>query len=199
MMAGAVHLQAKVLIRQPDGSRLETTVGRVIFNNVIPKEVGYVNETVGKKGLGKIVAKCYKLLGASATARMLDGIKAQGYKYSTQAGFTVAFSDIIVPDEKVDILATSDAEVTKIEQKFRRGLITEEERYNLVIKVWNKATKDVTDALLSNLDKFNNINMMATSGARGNNQQIRQLAGDAWSDGGFYRAYYRVANQSELP
>lgn len=175
--AGAVHLQAKVLIRQPDGSRLETTVGRVIFNNVIPKEVGYVNETVGKKGLGKIVAKCYKLLGASATARMLDGIKAQGYKYSTQAGFTVAFSDIIVPDEKADILETSDAEVAKIEQKFRRGLITEEERYNLVIKVWNKATKDVTDALLSNLDKFNNINMMATSGARGNNQQIRQLAG----------------------
>lgn len=108
---------------------------------------------------------------------MLDGIKAQGYKYSTQAGFTVAFSDIIVPDEKADILETSDAEVAKIEQKFRRGLITEEERYNLVIKVWNKATKDVTDALLSNLDKFNNINMMATSGARGNNQQIRQLAG----------------------
>ena len=175
--AGEVHLQAKVLIRQPDGSRLETTVGRVIFNSVIPKEVGYINETVGKKGLGKIVAKCYKKLGASATANMLDGIKAQGYKYSTQAGFTVAFSDIIVPDEKVDILAASDAEVERIEQKFRRGLITEEERYNLVIKVWNKATKDVTDALLQNLDKFNNINMMATSGARGNNQQIRQLAG----------------------
>ena len=175
--AGEVHLQAKVLIRQPDGSRLETTVGRVIFNNVIPAEVGFINETVGKKGLGKIVAKCYKKLGASATARMLDGIKAQGYKYSTQAGFTVAFSDIIVPDEKVEILSSSDAEVEKIEQKFRRGLITEEERYNLVIKVWNKATKDVTDALLRNLDKFNNINMMATSGARGNNQQIRQLAG----------------------
>lgn len=175
--AGEVHLQAKVLIRQPDGSRLETTVGRVIFNSVIPKEVGYINETVGKKGLGKIVAKCYKKLGASATANTLDGIKAQGYKYSTQAGFTVAFSDIIVPDEKADILAASDAEVERIEQKFRRGLITEEERYNLVIKVWNKATKDVTDALLQNLDKFNNINMMATSGARGNNQQIRQLAG----------------------
>ncbi len=175
--AGEVHLQAKILIRQPDGSRLETTVGRVIFNSVIPAEVGYVNETVGKKGLGKIVAKCYKKLGASATANMLDGIKSQGYKYSTQAGFTVAFSDIIVPDEKADILAASDKEVEKIEQKYRRGLITDEERYNLVIKVWNKATKDVTDALLQNLDKFNNINMMATSGARGNNQQIRQLAG----------------------
>ena len=175
--AGEVHLQAKILIRQPDGSRLETTVGRVIFNSVIPAEVGYVNETGGKKGLGKIVAKCYKKLGASATANMLAGIKSQGYKYSTQAGFTVAFSDIIVPDEKADILAASDKEVEKIEQKYRRGLITDEERYNLVIKVWNKATKDVTDALLQNLDKFNNINMMATSGARGNNQQIRQLAG----------------------
>jgi DNA-directed RNA polymerase subunit beta' len=108
---------------------------------------------------------------------MLDGIKAQGYKYSTQAGFTVAFSDIIVPDAKAEILSTSDKEVEKIEQKYRRGLITDEERYNLVIKVWTKATKDVTDALLQNLDKFNNINMMATSGARGNNQQIRQLGG----------------------
>ncbi|MBQ2448991.1 MAG: DNA-directed RNA polymerase subunit beta', partial [Peptococcaceae bacterium] len=183
--AGEVHLQAKILVRQengsrygiPDGGRLETTVGRIIFNNVIPAEVGYVNETVGKKGLGKIVAKCYKLLGASATAAMLDGIKAQGYKYSTQAGFTVAFSDIIVPDAKAEILSTSDKEVEKIEQKYRRGLITDEERYNLVIKVWTKATKDVTDALLQNLDKFNNINMMATSGARGNNQQIRQLGG----------------------
>ena len=183
--AGEVHLQAKILVRQengsrygiPNGGRLETTVGRIIFNNVIPAEVGYVNETVGKKGLGKIVAKCYKLLGASATAAMLDGIKAQGYKYSTQAGFTVAFSDIIVPDAKAEILATSDKEVERIEQKYRRGLITDEERYNLVIKVWTKATKDVTDALLQNLDKFNNINMMATSGARGNNQQIRQLGG----------------------
>ena len=183
--AGEVHLQAKILVRQengsrygiPDGGRLETTVGRIIFNNVIPAEVGYVNETVGKKGLSKIVAKCYKLLGASATAAMLDGIKAQGYKYSTQAGFTVAFSDIIVPDAKAEILSTSDKEVERIEQKYRRGLITDEERYNLVIKVWTKATKDVTDALLQNLDKFNNINMMATSGARGNNQQIRQLGG----------------------
>ena len=183
--AGEVHLQAKILVRQengsrygiPDGGRLETTVGRIIFNNVIPAEVGYVNETVGKKGLSKIVAKCYKLLGASATAAMLDGIKAQGYKYSTQAGFTVAFSDIIVPDAKAEILSTSDKEVERIEQKYRRGLITDEERYNLVIKVWTKATKDVTDALLQNLDKFNNINKMATSGARGNNQQIRQLGG----------------------
>ena len=188
--AGELHLQAKVKVRRAkdengsfvdgidsDDKFLETTAGRIIFNGVIPKEVGFINETVGKKGLGKIVAKCYKLLGASATAKMLDGIKAQGFKYSTRAGFTVAFSDIVVPEAKTEILQVADKEVEKIEQKFRRGLITEEERYNLVIKVWNKATKDVTDALLNSLDKFNNINMMATSGARGNNQQIRQLAG----------------------
>lgn len=175
--AGVIHLQANIFVRMPDGKRLKTTAGRIIFNSVIPKEVGYVNEVVGKKGLGKIVAKCYKKLGASATANMLDGIKTLGFKHSTQAGITVGFSDIIVPDEKVKIIADSDAEVDKIEMKYRRGLITNEERYKLVIDVWNKATKDVTDALLSNLGKFNNINMMATSGARGNNQQIRQLAG----------------------
>ena len=175
--AGAVHLQAKVYVRMKNGERLYTTPGRIIFNSVIPEEVGYINEVVAKKGLGNIVAKCYKKLGASATANMLDGIKAQGFKYSTQAGITVSFSDIIVPDEKAEIMAASDAEVEKIEMKYRRGLITNDERYKLVIEVWNKATKDVTDALLANLGKFNNINMMATSGARGNNQQIRQLAG----------------------
>lgn len=175
--AGAVHLQAKIFVRMSNGERLETTPGRIIFNSVIPEEVGYVNEVVGKKSLGKIVAKCYNKLGASATAEMLDGIKTLGFKHSTQAGITVGFSDIIVPDAKAEIIAASDAEVDKIETKYRRGLITNDERYNLVIDVWNKATKDVTDALLSNLDKFNNINMMATSGARGNNQQIRQLAG----------------------
>lgn len=175
--AKEIHLQAKILVRQPDGSRFETTVGRIIFNSVIPREVGYINEVVGKKGLGNLIARCYKLLGASATANMLDGIKALGFRQSTQAGITVGFSDIIVPKAKTEILNRSDAEVEDITKKFRRGLLTEEERYNLVIKVWNKATKEVTDALLESLDKFNNINMMATSGARGNNQQIRQLAG----------------------
>ena len=116
-------------------------------------------------------------MGATATAQMLDGIKSLGFKYSTRAGITVSFSDIIIPDEKNAILAEADEKVEKITRKYRRGLATNDERYQLVIDVWNKATKDVTDALLANLGKFNNINMMATSGARGNNQQIRQLAG----------------------
>lgn len=179
--AKEVHLQARIYIRQPDGTRKETTVGRTIFNSVIPAEVELDKDPkaypVGKKQLGNIIAKCYDRLGATATAQMLDGIKSLGFKYSTRAGITVSFSDIIVPDEKNDILAAADEEVEKITKKYRRGLLTNDERYQLVIDVWNKATKDVTDALLANLGKFNNINMMATSGARGNNQQIRQLAG----------------------
>jgi len=175
--AKAVDIHAKIKVRYEDGKLLETTVGRVIFNSVIPQAIGYINEVVTKKVLGKIVAKCYRKLGSSATAEMLDGIKKLGFTYSTRAGITIGLSDIIVPEKKVDILRESDAKVESIEQKFRRGLITGEERYQLIIDVWNKATDAVTKALLDSLDQYNNIYMMATSGARGNIQQIRQLAG----------------------
>lgn len=173
----AVDVHANIIVRKEDGSRLETTVGRVIFNQVIPPEIGYINEVVTKKALGKIVAKCYRKLGSSATSQMLDGIKNLGFKFSTKAGITIGISDIIVPEKKMEILGESDAKVESIEQKFRRGLITEEERYQLIIDVWNKATDSVTKALLDSLDHYNNVYMMATSGARGNIQQIRQLAG----------------------
>jgi DNA-directed RNA polymerase subunit beta' len=173
----AVDIHASIKVRWQDGKLLETTVGRVIFNTVIPPEVGYINEVVTKKVLGKIVAKCYRRLGSTVTAEMLDGIKRLGFKYSTKAGITIGLTDIIVPEKKKGILADSDARVESIEQKFRRGLITEEERYQLIIDVWNKATDAVTQALLESLDKYNNIYMMANSGARGNIQQIRQLAG----------------------
>jgi len=123
------------------------------------------------------VAKCYSKLGSAVTAQTLDGIKKLGFTYSTRAGITIGVSDIIVPDAKENILSQSDARVESIEQKYRRGFITEEERYQLIIDVWNKATDSVTKALLDTLDEFNNIYMMATSGARGNIQQIRQLAG----------------------
>ncbi|MGI6225489.1 MAG: DNA-directed RNA polymerase subunit beta' [Peptococcales bacterium] len=173
----AVDVHAKITVRVKGGKRLETTVGRVIFNQVIPPEIGYINEVVTKKVLGKIVAKCYRKLGSTATAKMLDGVKTLGFKFSTQAGITIGISDIIVPEKKNEILGESDAKVESIEQKFRRGLITEEERYQLIIDVWNKATDSVTKALLDSLDHYNNVYMMATSGARGNIQQIRQLAG----------------------
>jgi len=175
--AKAIDLHAKIKVRRKDGSLLDTTVGRVIFNSVIPEEVGYINEVVTKKVLGKIVAKCYNKLGSSATAKLLDGVKKLGFVYSTIAGMTISVSDIIVPDAKNDILGQSDAKVESIELKFRRGLITEEERHQLIIDVWNKATDSVTKSLLDSLDEFNNVYMMANSGARGNIQQIRQLAG----------------------
>ena len=171
-----VHLQAAIKVRR-DGKLLETTVGRLIFNSVIPPEVGYFNEVIGKKGLGDIVAKTYRKCGYEATASLLDGLKSQGFKFSTRAGMTVGLTDITVPKEKTEILTKADAAVAKTELQYRRGLITDEERYNLVIDTWAKATKTVTQALMDTLDQFNPVYMMATSGARGNIQQLRQLAG----------------------
>lgn len=175
--AGCVHIQALIKVRMPDGRMVDTSVGRLIFNQPIPDEVGYINEVVGKKQLGNIVDRCFRRLGASKTAQMLDGIKSQGYKYSTQAGISIGYTDIVIPDEKPLLLDEADKEINRIETKFRRGLITDDERYQLVIGVWTRATDAIGEALLANLDTFNPINMMATSGARGNNQQIRQLAG----------------------
>ncbi|AFL98882.1 MULTISPECIES: DNA-directed RNA polymerase subunit beta' [Desulfitobacterium] len=171
------NLQAMIKVRQPSGELLETTIGRLIFNSVIPPEVGYINEVAGKKVLNNVVAKCYRLGGYKATAQLLDGIKSLGFKYSTRAGMTVGLADITVPEEKKKILADADGMVNKTEQQFRRGLITDEERYEKVIDIWTKATDTVTKALMYSLDKFNPVYMMATSGARGNIQQLRQLAG----------------------
>ena len=171
-----VHLQAQIKVRH-NGELLETTVGRLIFNTVIPSVVGYYNKVAGKKDLNDIVAKTYRLGGYGETAALLDGIKTLGFKYSTRAGITVGLADIQVPKEKTLILKEADGMVAKTEQQFRRGLITDEERYNLVIDTWTKATDKVTKALMLTLDKFNPVYMMATSGARGNIQQLRQLAG----------------------
>jgi DNA-directed RNA polymerase subunit beta'' (EC 2.7.7.6) len=174
--SGNVHLQAKIKVRH-NGELIETTVGRLIFNTVIPSVVGFVNEVAGKKTLGNIVAKTYRLGGYAETAFLLDGIKALGFKFSTRAGITVGLADIQVPEEKTHILKEADGMVAKTEQQFRRGLITDEERYNLVIDTWTKATDKVTKSLMDTLNKFNPVYMMATSGARGNIQQLRQLAG----------------------
>ena len=172
-----IGLQELIRVRMPNGELLETTVGRLIFNQVIPEEVGYVNEAVSKKQLGNIVDRCFRKLGASGTAKMLDGIKSLGFKYSTQSGISIGYTDMVIPPEKQELLDHADKEVDKIELKFRRGLITDEERYNLVINVWTKCTNDIGRALQANLDPFNSISMMVRSGARGNDTQIRQLAG----------------------
>ena len=134
-------------------------------------------DTLKKELLGKLIALCFRKYGSTRTAEILDQMKKLGFSYATKAGVTVAIADIIIPDEKPAIISASEQEVEKIEQQFRRGLITEEERYDRVISVWTKAREDVTEALMNNLDRFNPIYMMAHSGARGNVGQISQLAG----------------------
>jgi len=170
-------LQARVKVRQKKGGFLETTVGRLIFNEVIPDELGYQNQTMDKKSLSKLVDLSYRKLGFAATTSLLDGIKKIGFRFATKAGVTISISDLTIPKEKVDVLKNADEQIEVIEQQFRRGLITEDERYRKVISVWNESTEKVTKALVDNLGKFNPVYMMANSGARGNIQQIRQLAG----------------------
>ncbi|WP_338833622.1 DNA-directed RNA polymerase subunit beta' [Moorella humiferrea] len=174
-----VDVHALIKVRMEDGKLLETTVGRLIFNKEIPipKELGYYNCEVDKKKLTEIIDRCYKLLGTEATATLLDGIKKVGFHYSTIAGFTIGINDIVVPPEKKEIIAETETAVEKIDQQYRKGLISEEERYQKVIALWNGATDTLTKKLMAGMDKFNPVFMMANSGARGNVQQIRQLAG----------------------
>ena len=169
---------------------VESTLGRFIFNEIIPQDLGFVDRSVpgnelvpeidfhvGKKGLKQILEKVINVHGATTTAEVLDDIKAMGYKYSTRAAMTVSISDMTVPPRKPEMIAEAQATVDKIAKNFRRGLITEEERYKEVIDTWQKTDNELTEALLNGLDKYNNIFMMADSGARGSNQQIKQLAG----------------------
>ncbi len=169
---------------------VESTLGRFIFNEILPQDLGFVDRTVegnelllevdfhvGKKQLKQILEKVINTHGASVTAEVLDDIKSTGYKYSTRASMTVSISDMTVPAEKPQMLADAQKTVDRISMNYRRGLITEEERYRAVVETWNETDKKLTETLLSGLDKYNNIFMMADSGARGSNQQIKQLAG----------------------
>ncbi len=156
---------------------LGTSVGRVILNEVMPDSLGYCNDVIDKKKLGDIVYECYRREGNAGAAEMLDGIKRLGYKFSTKAGITVGVSDFEPPVAKKTILEAADKEVGAIQQDYQMGLITEDERHAQVVEIWNQATDDVTDALKKELKTDNPVYMMATSGARGNFQQIRQLAG----------------------
>ncbi|MCB2295804.1 DNA-directed RNA polymerase subunit beta' [Clostridium algoriphilum] len=169
---------------------IETTPGKLIFNETIPQDLGFIDRSipgnelkfeidflVSKKNLGSIIDKCYLKYGPSETSKMLDKIKAKGYHYSTIGAITVATSDMVVPEAKKALLKDADETVNKIEKMYRRGFISEEERYQRVIEKWTKTTEDVANALMDSLDKFNPIFMMADSGARGSRSQIKQLAG----------------------
>lgn len=195
--AKEITLHSKIKVRrtvefqgEPVTGLVETTMGRMIFNRPIPQDLGYVIRStpeealkfeidflVGKKQLGKIIDRCIKVHGTEHTAEVLDEIKAQGYKYSTISGITVAVCDATIPASKKDILAAADTEIDEIRAEYAEGFLSDAERYNAVLRTWEKATNDVTDALQKGLDRYNPIYMMADSGARGSMSQIRQLAG----------------------
>ena len=187
----SLHANVKVRVKLSDDDRgklVESTVGRFIFNRKIPQDLGYVDRkkdpytleidsVVDKKALGVIVDKCFRRHGNIRTAKLLDDIKSMGFKYSTIGALTISMGDINVPDEKFEILKEADKQVEKYEKLLKRGLVSEVERYEFVINIWNKATEDVTEILMKKLDPQNNIAIMANSGARGSKNQIRQLAG----------------------
>ena len=194
---GTIGLHAPIRLRVTktiDGveqSRMiVTTVGRIIFNEPVPQNLGYVDRSdpehmfddeigfqVGKKQLGDIINRCIKKYDFAVSAEVLDSLKALGYKYSTRAAITISVADMTVPSAKNELIHDTEDEVVKIERQYKRGFITDDERYRLVVSEWEKTTKDVTDALTKVLDEYNPIYMMANSGARGSMNQIRQLAG----------------------
>ena len=194
---GNIEMQAKVKVRvtrEVNGEKktgiIETSAGRILFNQSIPQDLGYmdrskpenelkyeVDEVVGKKQLGKIVDACFNALGASRTSMVLDKIKATGFHYSTIGAVTVSVSDIIVPPEKKEYIAAAEKKILDIERQYNRGFLTEKERKASAVKTWTETTDKVTKALETSMDDFNPINMMAKSGARGSINQIRQLAG----------------------
>ena len=195
--AGAVTLHSPIKVRVTktiDGvekyKTVETTVGRIIFNEPIPQDLGFVDRTdpehafdyevgfrVDKKKLGEIIDRCIQKHGFTISAEVLDSIKAQGYKFSTRSGMTISIADMVVPEAKKAKIAETEKKVLAIEKQYRRGLITNDERYRMVVAEWERTTGEVAKALMDNLDEFNPINIMATSGARGSANQIRQLAG----------------------
>ena len=194
---GAIGLHAPIRVRygkEIDGKMqyklINATVGRLIFNEPIPQDLGFVDRSkpentfelevsflVGKKKLGVIIDKCIRKHGFTIATEMLDRVKALGYKYSTKGAITVSIADMVIPEKKYALIADAEREAVKIDRQYKRGFITNDERYRLVVQQWEQTIKDVTGALQDNLDRFNPIYMMADSGARGSMNQIRQLAG----------------------
>ena len=173
--SGVVDLHAMVTVRL-NGERLETTIGRVIFNQALPEEHAFVNCDVSKKELSKMVENCAETYDSGVLAELLDKLKFLGFHYATKAAITIGIDDIEIPPEKWKILDKPEEDVEKIKHQFRRGLITHEESHQRIVDIWTKATEDVSAAMEKNFHRFNPVYMMANSGARGNIKQIRQLA-----------------------
>ena len=175
-----VGLHAKIKVKI-DGKFIETTTGRVIFNQILPKEMGYINQLLIKKVFGGIIGKMYIELGNKVTAKFLDDLKDLGFKYSSEGGLSVSYADMIVPEEKENLIAKANKKVDGILNEHEQGVITDAERYNKIIDVWTHTTNDVARALMEKIKRaeagFNSLHMMVDSGARGSQEQVRQLAG----------------------
>ncbi|MBA3958948.1 MAG: DNA-directed RNA polymerase subunit beta', partial [Chloroflexi bacterium] len=156
---------------------VRTTVGRVIFNQILPDRLRFLNRTMNRAALRELVSDCYRVLGSDETAHLVDGIKTVGFHYATRGGVTIAVDDITVPPQKRQLLADADGLVEKIDGQFQRGLITEDERYERVVQIWKDTTQQVSDRMMEGLDKYGAVNLMTNSGARGNKGNIGQLGG----------------------
>jgi len=176
----AVDLHARIKVKYED-KLLETTVGRVIFNQIVPKEMGFINELLVKKTFSGLIYKMFMKLGNEVTAKFLDDVKDLGYRYATAAGISISFSDMVIPDEKVKLIEEANKKVNSILNEHEQGLITDAERYNKIIDVWTFTTNNVAKSLMERLKNdqngFNSLHMMVDSGARGSQEQVRQLAG----------------------
>lgn len=169
-----IHAKIKVLI---DGKLINTTVGRVLFNELIPKEMSFINDTISKSKIEKIITDCYNKCGHAIVVELLDKLKSAGFEEATLAGISMAIDDLIIPPEKGKCLVAARKDVSRIEDQYKKGVITDGERYNKIIDIWTHTTEQVSDYIFKNLHPFNPVFMMADSGARGSRQQIRQLAG----------------------
>ncbi len=174
---GVVELGSEIEVRDENGQRLQTTVGRILFNEALPPQLRFQNKTMNKSAIRSLVSDCVRILGHESTAAVLDNLKVVGFNYATKSGVSVAMSDIEEPPGKADILAEADGQVAVIEEQFAKGFITEDERYENVVQVWMEATDKILEDVSKSLDRYGPIYMMATSGAKGNISQIRQMAG----------------------
>jgi DNA-directed RNA polymerase subunit beta' len=177
---GYIDTHARIKIRM-DGKLVETTIGRVIFNDILPGELGYFNDVVTKGRVEELVSRCFQKLGQTATVFFLDQLKSLGFFWATKAGITVSVDDLIIPGEKNELIKSAEKEVSRIQKRYMKGVITNGERYNQIIDTWTRTTSNVAEVMFNNLaadqDGFNPVFMMADSGARGSKEQIRQLAG----------------------
>jgi len=174
---GIIDVGAEIEARDGGEQRMKTSVGRIIFNEVLPKELGFLNQVMDKQALKQVIADCYKLVGNEGTAVVADDIKRLGFEYASKSGITIAMNDIEAPECKQRLLEEAERKVLEVEKQFQRGLITEEERYATAVETWSETTERISDAIAQSLDRYGSIYLMATSGAKGNIAQIRQMAG----------------------